>query len=342
MGSAAGGAATVVREAGGGGLGVARAEAAAGLADNAAIPERYRKFFTGYVDGTDSTLKRVAQDAGNPEALRRVARFADRVGATQVARVADDAVSGAVTAGIVGTPFAALQPDAERAGEVMGGILALGAAGGLVGSAARRRSPEVVDADIARMFADVQAVGGNVEAFSRLPHQTLGRLAAMQGVLAGKVDFVPLTGDEYRMNADIAQNGGETTAGVFMDKDANNRARVFINLDGKTATDAIAPHEIGHAILTSNVLDGQPRNDLRNLVNQQYGPEGVEARGREYIARMVDADLRQGVTGEAPTVLTEAEMKAVDGGKTMDDIVAFMDARAVKPGKRGPYKKRAA
>jgi hypothetical protein len=330
VGSAAGGTATIVREAGVGGLGVARAEAASNLAGNAAVPERYRKFFTGYVDGTDSTLKRVAQNADNPEALRRVSRFADRMGATQVARVADDAVSGAVTAGIVGTPFAALQPDAERAGEVMGGILALGAAGGVVGGLARRAGT-AADADIARMFADVQAVGGNVEAFARLPHATLDRLAAMQGVLAGKVDFVPLTGDEYRMNADIAQNGGEATAGVFLDRDANNRARVFINLDGKTATDAIAPHEIGHAILTSNVLDGQPRNDLRNLVNQQYGPDGVETRGREYIARMVDADLRQGVTGEAPTVLTEAEMKAVDGGKTMEDIVAD---RAKDPAER--------
>jgi hypothetical protein len=330
VGSAAGGAATIVREAGVGGLGVARAEAASSLAGNAAVPERYRKFFTGYVDGTDSTLKRVAQESGNPEALRRMSRFADRMGATQVARAADDVVSGAVTAGIVGSPFAALQPDAERAGEVMGGILALGGVGGLAGGVARRAGT-AADADIARMFADVQAVGGNVEAFARLPHATLDRLSAMQGVLAGKVDFVPLTGDEYRMNADIAQNGGEATAGVFLDRDANNRARVFINLDGKTATDAIAPHEIGHAILTSNILDGQPRNDLRNLVNQQYGPEGVEARGREYIARMVDADLRQGATGEAPTVLTEAEMKAMDGGKTMDDIVA---ERAKDPAER--------
>jgi hypothetical protein len=330
VGSAAGGAATIVREAGVGGLGVARAEAASSLAGNAAVPKRYRKFFTGYVDGTDSTLKRVAQESGNPEALRRMSRFADRMGATQVARAADDVVSGAVTAGIVGSPFAALQPDAERAGEVMGGILALGGVGGLAGGVARRAGT-AADADIARMFADVQAVGGNVEAFARLPHATLDRLSAMQGVLAGKVDFVPLTGDEYRMNADIAQNGGEATAGVFLDRDANNRARVFINLDGKTATDAIAPHEIGHAILTSNILDGQPRNDLRNLVNQQYGPEGVEARGREYIARMVDADLRQGATGEAPTVLTEAEMKAMDGGKTMDDIVA---ERAKDPAER--------
>jgi hypothetical protein len=31
----------------------------------------------------------------------------------------------------------------------------------------------------------------------------------------------------------------------------------------------------------------------------------------------------------------------VDTLWTMEDIVGFMDARAVKPGKRGPYKKRA-
>jgi hypothetical protein len=331
VGPAAGGAATVVREAGVGGIGVARAEAAAGLAGNAAIPERYRKFFTGYVEGTDSTLKRVAQDAGNPEALRRTARFADRMGATQVARAADDVVSGAVTAGIVGTPFAALQPDAERAGEVMGGILAMGAVGGLAGGFARRRSPDVVDADIARMFADVQSVGGNVEAFSKLPHPTLDRLSAMQGVLAGKVDFVPLSGDEYRMNADIAQNAGETTAGVFVDKDANNRARVFINLDAKTKAESIAPHEIGHAILTSDILDGQPRADLRNLVNQQYGVDGVTARGREYISRLIDGEIKNGTTGESPTVMTEAEMNAFEGGKTMDDIVAD---RATDPAER--------
>jgi hypothetical protein len=340
VGSAAGGAATIVREAGVGGLGVARAEAASSLAGNAAVPERYRKFFTGYVDGTDSTLKRVAQDAGNPEALRRMSRFADRMGATQVARAADDVVSGAVTAGIVGSPFAALQPDAERAGEVMGGILALGGVGGLAGGVARRRGA-AADADVARMLADVEVIGGDVEGFARLPHATLDKIASMQGVLAGKVDFIPLKPDEYRQNVDKSGKNGEfvkadenlgaSSAGMFMDKDGTGRARLYINMGADRSPAVIAPHEIGHAILTSNILDGQPRNDLRNLVNQQYGPDGVESRGREYIARMVDADLRQGVTGEAPTVLTDAEMKAMDGGKTMDDIVA---ERAKDPSER--------
>jgi hypothetical protein len=317
-----------------GGIGTARAEAAADLARMTAIPERYRKYFTGYVDGTDSTLKRVAQDAGNPEALRRVARFADRAGVTTAARLADDVTSGAVAAGIAGAPFAALQPDAERAGEVLGGIMALGGVAGVAGSAARRGATEA-DADIARMMADVYAVGGNVDAFSALPHASLDRMAAMQGVLAGKVDFVPLKADEYRMNKDVSATGGELAAGLFLEKDANGRARVFINLDARKSAggvDAIAPHEIGHAILTSNVLDGQPRNDLRNLVNQQYGPDGVTARGREYVGRLVDADINNGTTGELPQVLTEQEFRDLESGnKSAADI---SKARKLEPSER--------
>jgi DNA (cytosine-5)-methyltransferase 1 len=296
--NASGGAATIVREAGVGGVGVARAEAAASLSGNAAVPERYRKFYTGYMDGTDSTLKRVSQDASNPDGLRRAARFADRAGVTQVARVADDAVSGALTAGVVGTPFAALQPDAERAGEVLGGVMALGAVGGAAGGMMRRGGAEV-DADIARMLADVQAIGGHVEAFARLPHATLDRFAAMQGVLASKVDFIPLTGVEFKKHTAVPTQSAETTAGYFLEKDGTGRARILINLDSNRSAESVVPHEIGHAILTSNVLDGQPRNDLRNLVNQQYGPEGVAERGREYVSRLVDAEIKNGLTGEA-------------------------------------------
>jgi hypothetical protein len=276
----------------------------------------------------------VAQDAGNPEALRRVARFADRAGVTAAARLADDVTSGAVAAGITGAPFAALQPDAERAGEVLGGIMALGGVAGVAGSVARRGATEA-DADIARMMADVYAVGGNVDAFSALPHASLDRMAAMQGVLAGKVDFVPLKADEYRMNKDVSATGGELAAGLFLEKDANGRARVFINLDARKAAggvNAIAPHEIGHAILTSNVLDGQPRNDLRNLVNQQYGPDGVTARGREYVGRLVDADINNGTTGELPQVLTEQEFRDLESGnKSAADI---SKARKLEPSER--------
>jgi DNA (cytosine-5)-methyltransferase 1 len=185
------------------------------------------------------------------------------------------------------------------------------------------------------MMADVYAVGGNVDAFSALPHASLDRMAAMQGVLAGKVDFVPLKADEYRMNKDVSATGGELAAGLFLEKDANGRARVFINLDARKAAggvDAIAPHEIGHAILTSNVLDGQPRNDLRNLVNQQYGPDGVTARGREYVGRLVDADINNGTTGELPQVLTEQEFRDLESGnKSAADI---SKARKLEPSER--------
>lgn len=333
-GAAAGAGATVIREAGVGALGTARADAAADLSRMTAIPERYRKYFTGYVEGTDSTLKRVAQDAGNPEGLRRAARLADRLGVTTAARLADDTLSGAAAAGITGLPFAALQPDAERAGEVLGGIMALGGAGGVIGRAVGR-SQAAADADIARMMADVYAVGGNVDALSALPHATLDRMSAMQGVLAGKVDFVPLKADEYRMNKDVSETGGELAAGLFLEKDANNRARIFINLDARKSAggvEAIAPHEIGHAILTSNVLDGQPRADLRNLVNQQYGLEGVTARGREYVAKLVDGDIRNGTTGELPQVLTEQELRDLESGnKSTADMAK---GRKMEPSER--------
>lgn len=311
---AAGGAQMVVREAGTGGLGVARAEAAATLAANPAIPARYGKYFKGYVDGTDSTLKRVAMNPENPEMLRRTARLADNMGLSTAARVTDDVVSGAAAASIFGAPLAAIQPDAERAGEMLGAVAMVGGVAGGVGRAVGR-SRTAADADIARMLADVEASGGDAAGMAALPHAALDKISGMQGVLSGKVDFVPLRADEYRLNADVTRNGGESVAGFFVEKDGNGRARIFMNLDAMQEKGAVAAHEIGHAVLTSNVLDGQPRADLRNLVSQQYGPEGVATRGREYAARLVDADIRHGTTGEPPRVMTEAEFRDLDSGQ---------------------------
>lgn len=311
---AAGGAQMVVREAGTGGLGVARAEAAATLAANPAIPARYGKYFKGYVDGTDSTLKRVAMNPENPEMLRRTARLADNMGLSTAARVTDDVVSGGAAASIFGAPLAAIQPDAERAGEMLGAVAMVGGVAGGVGRAVGR-SRTAADADIARMLADVEASGGDAAGMAALPHAALDKISGMQGVLSGKVDFVPLRADEYRLNADVTRNGGESVAGFFVEKDGNGRARIFMNLDAMQEKGAVAAHEIGHAVLTSNVLDGQPRADLRNLVSQQYGPEGVATRGREYAARLVDADIRHGTTGEPPRVMTEAEFRDLDSGQ---------------------------
>jgi hypothetical protein len=312
VGATAGAGQVIVREAGVGGLGLARAEAAAELAGNAAIPARYGKYFKGYVDGTDSTLKRVSMNPENPEILRRMARLGDNVGLSAAARTADDFVSGAAVGLAVGAPFAALQPDAERAGEMLGAIAPIAGVSS-VGARAVGRGGVAADADIARMLADVQAVGGDAAGLAALPHATLDRMSAMQGVLSGKVDFVPLRADEYRMNVDMSR-GGETPAGMFVDRDGTGRARIFINLDANRAAGAVIPHEIGHAILTSNILDGEPRADLRNLVNQQYGPDGVAARGREYAARIVDSDIANGTTGEPPKVMTEAEFRDLDTG----------------------------
>jgi hypothetical protein len=54
------------------------------------------------------------------------------------------------------------------------------------------------------------------------------------------------------------------------------------------------PEEIGHAIFSSEVMDGVPRDEMRNYVNQRYGTDGILARGREYAGRIVDAEVAAG------------------------------------------------
>jgi site-specific DNA-cytosine methylase len=306
----------VMREAGTGGIGATRAAAASDLRTNAAIPERYRKFYDGGFNySADSTLRRVAANPELPGPMRGLARLADKAGATQAFRLTDDAVSGMAAGAAIGAPFAFLPDDPTRQGNIFGAITAFGALGG-VASGAMGRSRAVVDADIARMFADVYAVGGNVERMAQLPHRTLDQMSAMQGMLSGKVDFVPLDGVEFHSQTK------SNNAGLFLEKGTDGRGRVFINMDAVSEKGGITAHEIGHAILTSNVLDGQPRADLRNLVSQQYGTDGIQARGREYAAKVVDGELRARTTGDEPSILTEAEMKRMDEGATIQDIVA--------------------
>lgn len=306
----------VMREAGTGGIGATRAAAASDLRTNAAIPERYRKFYDGGFNySADSTLRRVAANPELPGPMRGFARLADKAGATQAFRLTDDAVSGMAAGAAIGAPFAFLPDDPTRQGNIFGAITAFGALGG-VASGTMGRSRAVVDADIARMFADVYAVGGNVERMAQLPHRTLDQMSAMQGMLSGKVDFVPLDGVEF--HAQTKSNN----AGLFLEKGTDGRGRVFINMDAVSEKGGITAHEIGHAILTSNVLDGQPRADLRNLVSQQYGTDGIQARGREYAAKVVDGELRARTTGDEPSILTETEMKRMDEGATIQDIVA--------------------
>lgn len=62
------------------------------------------------------------------------------------------------------------------------------------------------------------------------------------------------------------------------------------------------PEEIAHAIFSSKAMDGIPRDEMRNYINQRYKTEGVAARGREYAARIVDQDIAAGVYGAADSI----------------------------------------
>ena len=258
----------------------------------------------------------------------------------------------------------------------MGGAAFLGTVAGPATGAFTRRQG-AVNADIARMLIDVHAVNGDVPALLSLGRDRLGQIAGMQGIVAGKTDFVTLRASDYRANVDLRKSGNETKAGVFIEKASDGTARIFINvgepvsMDGKVRvrdrgdgvreirvrgedgrTEFIAapknrrllvndgdtvkagqqvvdylpatrsiPHEIAHAILTSDILDGDIRTDMQNYVTQVYGEDGIQARGREYIGKIVDGDIMFG-THEGQVILTPEEAADVRSGKrTMSDVM---------------------
>jgi hypothetical protein len=373
---AAGTGAMVLREMRAGNIGTVRQAAADDLLRTGAVPPQYAAYMRPYASGVESTLGRVAKNPDNPEITRKLARLADNSGVTQAVRFADDAVSSGIAATLASTPFAMLAPDAEQAGAIVGGAATLGTFAGPIAGAVGRRASRV-DADIARMLIDVHAVNGDVPALVSLGRDRLGQIAGMQGVVAGKTDFVTLRASDYRANVDVRQSGAETAAGVFVEKASNGTARIFINVgepasmegkvrvrdrgdgvreirirgnDGRTEFIAAPkgrrllvndgdtvkagqqvvdympptrsmPHEIAHAILTSDILDGDIRNDMRNYITQVYGEDGIKSRGREYMAQIVDGDIMFG-THEGAVALTPEEIADVRSGKrTMSDVM---------------------
>jgi hypothetical protein len=308
----------VVKEMGVGGVGVFRADSASRLADDAAIPGRYREAMRGFFSGPESSLKRASQNEGMSLRARRTLGALDNTGVTQAFRLADDAVSGGLAGAAVASPFALIAPEDQQS-QIFGAIATMGAAGGLIGGPLARRT-QMIDADIARMLADVDAAGGDAAYFSQLPHETLARYAAMQGVVSTKVDWVPLSAQDYAANLAMPAASRETTKGLFVDASDGNRPRVFLDID-QLASGDVAGHEIGHAILKSDILGGEIKNNMRNQVNVQYGQDGVQARGREYLASIMAREVEAGVTGLKPEVLTDAEMQRVANGASPEDIV---------------------
>ncbi len=222
----------------------ARPESAARLAASGEVPQRYARFMgtkrTRQGDlniqaagqrGFDSTLKRVAQNPENPANVRRAARTADGLGLTQAFRATDDALGGAI-AGVIGSaPFAAIAPDDQTAGGILGAGVALGAAGGMVGSFTSFRG-DAVDADIARFMADTDALGGDTKALFQMPHKQLAAMSSLQGMASNKgVDVVALRTEDYnRMVPEAIGSQGYFSAPTAKDGSKAGRQRIFVDL----------------------------------------------------------------------------------------------------------------
>lgn len=308
----------IAKEAGVGGVGVSRADAAARLR-NAPIPERYRRAYDGFFTSADSTLRRVSETPGLSPIARRSAATLDRTGVTQAFRFADDAVSGAAAAAPIGIPFAAIAPE-DRQPEILGAILSIGAAGGVVGGQARRMS-EMNDALVAKMLADAEISGGDAVAMANmLSPEKLSDMARKQTMISAKADFVPLRAVDYELDKTVKAAVGNGTKGIHVEASPGKRPRVFLNLD-KLASGDVAGHEIGHAIFMSDIMGGEIKQGMRAMVDVEYGAEGLAARGREYAAAMLTQEVNQGATGIKLEVLTPEEVNRKAAGVSDADLI---------------------
>jgi hypothetical protein len=298
----------LAREIGIGGVGASRVEAASKLR-SAPIPERYRRAYDGFFTSADSTLRRVSETQGLSPIARRSAATLDKLGATQAFRLADDAVSGAAATAPIAVPLAAIAPE-ERQPEILGAIMTVGAGAGVIGGKMRRMS-EFDDALVAKMLADAEISGGDATSMANMmPHDRLVNMARMQSVISPKADFIPLRATDYEINTTVKEAMGLGTRGIYVDAKKGQRPRIFVNLD-KMATGDVAGHEIGHVILKSDILGGEVKRGMRAMVDQQYGTDGVAARGREYVTANLTQEVRDGTTGIQLNVLRPDEVTRI-------------------------------
>ena len=308
----------IAKEAGVGGVGISRADAAARLR-NAPIPERYRRAYDGFFTSADSTLRRVSETPGLSPIARRSAATLDRAGVTQAFRLADDAVSGAAAVAPIGIPFAAIAPE-DRQPEILGALLSIGAMGGVVGGQARRMS-QMNDALVAKMLADAEISGGDAVAMANmLSPEKLADMARKQTMISAKADWVPLRAVDYELNKTVQEAVGNGTKGIHIEASAGKRPRVFLNLD-KLASGDVAGHEIGHAIFMSDIMGGEIKQGMRAMVDVEYGADGLAARGREYAKAQLTQEVNQGATGIKLEVLTPEEVNRKAAGVSEADLI---------------------
>ena len=248
----------------------------------------------------ESTPARLAADPRLGPQTRAVMEGLANPLVVQGVRGASAVAGGAIKGAVANTPFVALALNAEEekaAGAMLGIGGAFGAAGGAMNrlGGVRQRRAEARASDIGRMFMDVELAGGDVAGLAQTySPQQLGDMAAMQGIFRNRVEFVPLAQADYDLN--VQANGGAGSAGLFIQAPPGEKARVFVNLDARR--DGIAPHEFGHALLSSGALGGAQAAEIRANVNRRYTQAGVEVRANEYARNLIAAANEKAFPGQ--------------------------------------------
>ena len=87
-------------------------------------------------------------------------------------------------------------------------------------------------------------------------------------------------------------------------------------LTNKIDRSLTAMHEFGHEVMRSDMFDGDHRIELRAIVQQIYGADGVQVRKRDYAARLVDREIESGVSeGVEFEFANEQERRDVRDGR---------------------------
>jgi hypothetical protein len=290
-----------------------RSEAAASLASHTEIPSAYRSAMRGSESAIDSTPTRLANNPELPTWVQKFGKTFNRPGIVGTVRNVGGAVEGAIGGAASMAPLAAMSGNDSESGNLFGTGAIFGSVGGLarrvIGSNARE-----LNTDIARFLVDTHLAGGDAVRASQLPKSQLQDLAAYQGLLSLKgvdvfpmsarqlsearqivdnqpaiagSDVVPLPAQEYLANA--AALGRSGSAGTFYDAPPGSRPRMFINLDANVPSWG---HEFAHAMMSSQLLNGDLRGSVRHMVDVNYGADDLAKKAREYAQRQLEAEDR--------------------------------------------------
>jgi hypothetical protein len=270
--------------------GLDQAARAAVLA-NPAVPSIFKEVLErpSQFVSIESTPARLAANQALSPQMRAFMGKLSNPAIVQAVRGSSALATGAVKGAAANVPFALLAANAGQ-DEDAAAMLAMGGTFGALGGGVDRftglaqRRQQAALSDVSRMLVDIELNGGDVgKMMSTQTPDNLVRLAAMQGTFRNGLDFVPLSAEDY--DANVAAQGGAGTAGMFVQAPLGERAKVFINLDARRG--GVEPHEFGHALLASGALDGQQKYAARAWVDKTYGPEGVQARAREYASNII-------------------------------------------------------